>query len=80
RMPQRVFYAFLGASVISFVMVFLNWWLTYGWTGGGVLLVAFYAIAGVLLVQTQHGVVRRRDLAEFLGVGALVLAVLIVTM
>jgi hypothetical protein len=79
-MPQRAFYAFLGAIVMAIVMVFVNWWLTYGWTGGGVLLVAFYAVAGVLLVQTQHGVVRRRDLVEFLAVSAIVLAVLIVTM
>lgn len=79
-MPQRAFYAFLGAIVMGVVMVFLDWWLTYGWTGGGVLLVAFYAIAGVLLVQTQHGVVRRRDLVEYLIVSAIVLAVLIITM
>lgn len=79
-MPQRAFYAFLGAIVMSIVMVFLNWWLTYGWTGGGVLLVAFYAVAGILLVQTQQGVVRRRDLLEYLAVSSIVLAVLIVTM
>jgi hypothetical protein len=80
RMPQRAFYAFLGAIVMSVVMIYLNWWLTYGWTGGGVLLVAFYAVAGVLLVQTQHGVVRRRDLLEYLAVSAVVLAILIITM
>lgn len=79
-MQQRAFYAFLGAIVMSVVMVYVNWWLTYGWTGGGVLLVAFYAVAGVLLVQTQHGVVRRRDLVEFLAVAAVVLAILIITM
>lgn len=79
-MPQRAFYAFLGSIVMGVVMIFLNWWLTYGWTGGGVLLVAFYAIAGVLLVQTQHGVVRRRDLVEFLIVAAILLAILIITM
>jgi hypothetical protein len=79
-MQQRAFYAFLGAIVMAVVMVYVNWWLTYGWTGGGVLLVAFYAVAGVLLVQTQHGVVRRRDLVEFLAVSAIVLAILIVTM
>jgi len=79
-MPQRAFYAFLGAIVMSVAMVYVNWWLTYGWTGGGVLLVAFYAVAGILLVQTQHGMVRRRDLVEFLAVAAIVLAVLIVTM
>lgn len=79
-MQQRAFYAFLGAIVMAVVTVFLNWWLTYGWTGGGVLLVAFYAVAGILLVQTQQGVVRRRDLIELLSVSAVVLVVLIVTM
>ncbi|MCC6673717.1 MAG: hypothetical protein IT339_00860 [Thermomicrobiales bacterium] len=79
-MQQRAFYAFLGTIVMAVVMVFLNWWLAYGWVGGGVLLVAFYAIAGVLLVQTQHGTVRRRDLVEFLAVSAIVLAISIVAM
>jgi hypothetical protein len=80
EMPQRAFYAFLGAIVMAVVMIFLNWWLTYGWVGGGVLLVAFYAIAGILLVQTQYGVVRRRDLVEYLGVAAILLAVLVIAM
>ncbi len=79
-MQQRAFYAFLGAIVLSVVMVFLDRWLTYGWTGGGVLLVVFYAVAGILLVQTQNGVVRRRDLVEFVAVSAVLLAILIVTM
>lgn len=79
-MQQRAFYAFLGSIVMGVVTVFLNWWLTYGWIGGGVLLVAFYAVAGILLVQTQQGVVRRRDLVEFLAVSAIVLTVLIIAM
>lgn len=79
-MPQRVFYAGLGALVMAVVTVFLDWWLTYGWTGGGVLLVAFYLVAGILLLQTQQGIIRRRDLVEYFAVSAIVLAVLIVTM
>lgn len=79
-MPQRAFYAFLGAIVMAVVTIFLNWWLTYGWIGGGVLLVAFYVVAGILLAQTQQGVVRRRDLFEYLIASAIVLAVLIIAM
>lgn len=79
-MQQRVFYALLGTIVISIVTVFLNWWLTYGWVGGGVLAVAFYAIAGLLLVQTQNNEVRRRDLIEFLVVSAILLTILVFAM
>lgn len=80
QMQERAFYAFLGAIVMAVVMVFLNWWLTYGWLGGGVLIVAFYAIAGVLLLQTQHEVMRRRALVEILIVSVIVLAIVIVAM
>ena len=76
--PQRVFYALLGGWVLASVMIALNWWPTYGWTGGAVLLAVFYAIAGLLLVQTQRARVDRRDLIEFGGVGGLALLILAV--
>jgi nicotinamide riboside transporter PnuC len=76
----RIGYAALGAYLMSLSMVFLNWWQTYGYTGGGVLLVCFYIVNGVLLAQTQRGVVRMKDLIEFAVVGAVALAILIVTM
>jgi hypothetical protein len=76
----RIGYAALGAYLMSLSMIFLDWWQTYGYTGGGVLLVCFYIIAGVLLAQTQRGVVRTKDLIEFAVVGAIALAILIVTM
>jgi hypothetical protein len=77
--PRRVLYAALGAFVMAQATIALDWWLTYGWTGGGVLLVCFYIIAGVLLVKTQRDVVRPRDMAEFGIVGLIALAILIIT-
>ena len=76
--PQRVFYAVLGGWVFAQVMVALNWWPTYGWTGGAVLLVVFYVAAGLLLVRAQRKNVSTRDLLEFGGVGSLFLVLLAV--
>jgi hypothetical protein len=75
--PMRVFYAVLGGWVLAQVMIALNWWPTYGWTGGAVLLAVFYAVAGLLLIRTQRNVVRQRDLFEYglvAGAALLVLA------
>lgn len=77
---RQVGYAALGAWIMALATVFLNWWLTYGYTGGGVLLVAFYIVTGVLLAQTQRGVVRMRELLEWGAVSILAMAILIVTM
>ena len=77
---RRIGYASLGAYLMALAMIFLNWWQTYGYTGGGVLLVCFYIIAGALVTQTQRGAVRSRDLLEYVIVGVIALAILIVTM
>jgi len=74
--PQRIFYAIIGGFVLGEVTVALNWWPSYGWTGGAVLLVIFYITAGLLLVRAQHQRVRSRDLIEFGGVGGLFLLLL----
>ncbi|HEU0165076.1 MAG TPA: hypothetical protein VFQ54_08525, partial [Thermomicrobiales bacterium] len=74
--PQRIFYAVLGGWVLGTATVALDWWPTYGWTGGAVLLAIFYAAAGILLVQTQRSTVTRRDLIEFGGVGGVALLIL----
>jgi hypothetical protein len=76
--PQRVFYAVLGGWVLAQVTVALNWWPTYGWTGGAVLLVVFYVAAGLLLVRAQRKNVSTRDLIEFGGVGSVFLLLLAV--
>lgn len=74
--PQRVFYAVIGGTVLGEVTVALNWWPSYGWTGGAVLLVVFYITAGLFLVRAQRSGVRPRDLIEFGGVGGLFLLLL----
>ncbi len=74
--PQRVFYAILSAWVFGAVTVPLNWWPTYGWTGGALLLVVFYIVAGLLLARSQKGVPSGRDLIEFCGVGSAFLLLL----
>jgi len=74
--PQRIFYATIGGFVLAEVTVALNWWPSYGWTGGAVLLVIFYIAAGLLLVRAQNHQVRTRDLVEFGGVGGLFLLLL----
>lgn len=76
--PQRIFYAVLGGWVLAQSTVALNWWPTYGWTGGAVLLVVFYVAAGLLLVRAQRKNVGTRDLIEFGGVGGIFLLLLAV--
>jgi hypothetical protein len=76
--PQRVFYTVIGGWALAQVTVALNWWPTYGWTGGAVLLVVFYVAAGLLLVRAQRKTVNTRDLIEFGGVGGIFLVLLAV--
>lgn len=74
--PRRVFYAVIGGWVLAQVMIALNWWPTWGWTGGAVLLAVFYAVAGLLLVRAQRADVRKRDLMEYGAVAGTALLVL----
>jgi hypothetical protein len=74
--PTRVFYSLLGAWVMGTTMIALNWWPTWGWTGGAVLLAVFYAVAGVLLIWCERQDLRRRDMIEFVGVGSFAVLVL----
>ena len=67
--PRRVVYAILGGFVVGQCAVPLNWWLSYGWTGGAVLLVVFYVVAGLMLTYAQRTALRTRDLIEFGGLG-----------
>lgn len=76
---QRILYAVFGGAAVAEAMVALNWWQTYNWTGGAVLLVCFYLAAGVLLARTQRSVLRGRDLIEFGLVSAVAFAVLAIT-
>lgn len=74
--PTRVFYSVLGAWVLGTTMAALNWWPTWGWTGGAVLLAVFYAIAGVLLIWCERRDLRRRDMIEYVGVGSFAVLIL----
>jgi hypothetical protein len=76
---QRIFYAILGGAVMAEATIALNWWPTYGWTGGAVLLVCFYVVAGILLARTQRTEIRTRDLVEFGAVGGSALLILALT-
>lgn len=76
---QRIFYSILGGAVMAEATIALNWWPTYGWTGGAVLLVCFYVIAGVLLAGTQRSALKARDLVEFGAVGGAALLILALT-
>lgn len=76
--PQRVFYAVIGGAALAEATIALNWWPSYGWTGGAVLLVVFYVAAGLLLVRAQKRSIGTRDLVEFGGVGSAFLILLAV--
>jgi hypothetical protein len=75
---ERIGYAILGGAVMAEATIALNWWSTYGWTGGAVLLVCFYPVAGILLARTQRATLRPGDFFLFgtvSGVALLILAV-----
>lgn len=65
---RRLIYSLVGGLLLGEITWALNYWPLTGWTGGAVLLIAFYLIAGLLLVQVRAGV-RRRDVLEY-GLGA----------
>jgi hypothetical protein len=73
---RRVFFSLLGAWVLFQAMMALNWWPSYGWAGGAVLLAVFYIVSGLVLVYAEHGVVQRRDYTEFGAVGGLAILLL----
>ncbi len=75
--PQRrVFFAALVAWVLLQSMMALNWWPSYGWAGGAVLLAVFYIVSGLVLVYCEHGSVQRRDYTEFGAVGGIAILLL----
>jgi hypothetical protein len=73
---RRVFFALLGAWVLFQAMMALNWWPSWGWTGGAVLLAIFYIVSGLILVYAENGTVRQRDYTEFGAVGGLAILLL----
>ncbi len=61
---RRLIYGLVGGVVLGEITWALNYWPLTGWTGGAVLLIAFYLIAGLILAQVRDGL-RRRDLLEY---------------
>ena len=76
---RRIAYSFLAALAMAEATIAVNWWPSHGWTGGAVLLVCFYLVAGVLLARAQRATVRSRDLVEFGLVSLVALLVLAAT-
>lgn len=80
RIPdaQRVLYAMISAGVMMMALLIVNWWPTYGWTGGAALLLCFFVLAGLLTTRAQGGTIRDRDVIEFglvFLIGLIVIAV-----
>jgi hypothetical protein len=75
---RRIFFAILGAWVLFQSTLALNWWPSYGWTGGAVLLAVLYIVAGILLIYAESRNVNRRDYLEFGVVGGLAILLLAV--
>ncbi len=61
---RRLIYGLVGGVVLGEITWALNYWPLTGWTGGAVLLIAFYLVAGLILAQVRDGL-RRRDLLEY---------------
>ncbi|HET8627958.1 MAG TPA: hypothetical protein VFL91_11090 [Thermomicrobiales bacterium] len=74
---RRLIYALVGAVTLGEITWALNYWPLTGWTGGALLLIAFYFLAGLMVAQVREGVTRR-DLLEYGGISAL--AFVIVTL
>jgi len=79
RPAVRVLYALGGGWLMAQCLLLVNWWPTYGWTGGAVLLVCFALIAMALTAIAQAQTPNRRDLALYGVVAVIALAVLAVT-
>ena len=61
---RRLIYGLVGGMILGEITWALNYWPLTGWTGGAILLIAFYLVAGLLLAQVREGL-RRRDILEY---------------
>jgi len=71
---RRLIYGLVGGMILGEITWALNYWPLTGWTGGAVLLIAFYLVAGLLIAQVREGL-RRRDILEYGAVAALAFAI-----
>lgn len=78
--PQpRVFLSALASVLMVQVLLMLDWWPTFGWTGGGVLLVAFALLSMALSSHAQGVGPRSRDVALYGGIATVALLMLALT-
>ena len=54
RPAIRVLFALTGGWLMAQCLLMVNWWPTYGWTGGAVLLVCFFAVCGILTAHSER--------------------------
>jgi uncharacterized membrane protein YgdD (TMEM256/DUF423 family) len=74
----RLLYSLLSGGVMILALLAVNWWPTYGWTGGAALLLCFFVLAGLGSVRGERQSLRDRDLIEYGAVfigGLLILAI-----
>ena len=74
----RLLYSALSGGVMILALLAVNWWPTYGWTGGAALLLCFFVLAGLGSVRGERQSLRDRDLIEYGAVfigGLLILAI-----
>jgi hypothetical protein len=79
RPVVRVMYALVGAWLMVQCLLLLNWWPTYGWTGGAVLLICFALLAMALTAVAQGEMPKRRDLILYGVVAIVALTILAAT-
>ena len=78
--PQpRVFLSAVASVLMVQVLLMLDWWPTFGWTGGGVLLVAFALLSMALSAHAQGVGPRSRDVALYGGIATVALLMLALT-
>jgi len=76
---SRVLYSLVGGWIMVQCLIMLDWWPTYGWTGGAALFVCFALISMALTAIAQGQKPKRRDLALYGGIAVIALIVLAVT-
>ncbi len=72
----RVLYAGCGGFLVAQALVVLNWWPTYGWPAGTVMLVCFALVSMALVSLARDEMPKRSQLALFSGAAVVALAVL----
>jgi hypothetical protein len=72
----RVVYAAAGGWIVAQSLVLLNWWPTWGWPAGTVMLVCFALVSMALVSLARDEMPKRSQLALFSGAAVIALAAL----